>query len=162
MKELTFEKMRYSVPKVRNRFFAVHARFILLCALTCVFIITVALSYITIKAVYRLEPKASFFFFCEVEDIEKTSSHLSKFDDTFNIFLVRYEESLTGSGDDKYNFTDVDEEMEKYNNPNSKVLLVLRTTAGGHVEYTYEKLGFEEGTVLNAAQIEEVIGSVRD
>ena len=60
MKRITSEEMRYKVPKVKNRFIAAHAKFIIACALFAVISIILFASFAYIAESRKLELKRAF------------------------------------------------------------------------------------------------------
>lgn len=140
--KFTMEKMRYAVPKVCNRFFGVHIRFILLCALISVLAITVTLSAVIIGRVQELEPKPAIVFYCEVDDIDAVRSGVEKYGSVFDIAFVAYGDSPKKEDETATN----------------KALMRVYTRIG-YLKRTvdYNEVGLPVGYVLTLAEVERLI-----
>lgn len=166
------ESMRYRVPKTANRFWQVHARFILLCLLAAVMAITVALSYFTIRTAQSLSPRAIFLFFCSVEDPAAAERSLRKYDVTFDVFLVRYDERFARAEEDEaypekpYDFSSLGSDVENsylgsFNWDSEKTAVVYINESGTENVITYQTLE-EQMTIgkegeMTLAEIEQTI-----
>ncbi len=93
MKKISTEQMRYSVPKVKNRFLQVHGKLIALCAVICLLAITVSLCFVTVRQAYTLEPKNNLIFYGTVENEEEARALIRKYFDRIHIVLFMYEDN---------------------------------------------------------------------
>ena len=119
MKHVNEESMRYRVPGAANRFWQVHARFIIICLTAAFMAITVVLSFFTIRKVQTLFAKPLFLFFCAVDDPAAAQAALHKYDITLDIYLVRYNDQFLRAEDDDaypakiYDFSSLGEDVEQ-------------------------------------------------
>ncbi|MCM1220939.1 MAG: hypothetical protein NC548_41280 [Lachnospiraceae bacterium] len=160
---LTIEEMRYKVPKVCNRFWQVHTRFILSCfVITCVAIL-ISLSVVTVKGIQRLAPNPTIVFFCTIEEYDSVSNELKKYQESIDLFFVEYDHRFDSSSESKtlYDFTELGGDMSNYNNPDKSVLCVaLKATQSFLRQYTYESFDLENGADATQEIVEQIVKEV--
>ena len=157
----TIETMRYKVPKVKNRFLQTHLKLIVICAVVAAVLIMLAFSYVIIYQSYVLRPKATILLFCEVANLDEAQSQLSKYDDLFNGYLVRYEADFNDEG--AYDLSEFGSSIaEKYATPNATLLAVMITPSGITTkEFTFKDAELSTGATLDTAMLDELIALIR-
>lgn len=162
-KKISCEKMRYCVPKLFNRFWQVHAKFIFACALCAVTAIVLALSYSVIRTERSLEPRRVCVFFCETAIQAEYKSGLEKFEPFTDVYFVAYDEDFKPQDentDKKYDFSRISALTSFENPPQDVLLIVLLPTLSIDEVYKYADFGFEDGAALSLKDVENVLSGV--
>lgn len=166
---ISSEEMRYKVPGVCNRFWQVHARFIVLSALLCAVTIILACSYILVQGLRKMEPKMSFIFFCTVEDSEQVQRVVDKYASTVDVYFAEYDSRFvpkaTAENDeiaDTYDFSFFGTFMEEsYSTPHADMMfVVLQPDLSEGLAYLYKEFDYASGDTLRTDDIDRIIGEV--
>ncbi len=160
MKRITSEEMRYKVPKVKNRFIAAHAKFIIACALFAVISIILFASFAYIAESRKLEPKRAFVFTCDVQDIDACNKVADKFTQTAEIYFAKYDEQFAYNNEKcSFDFSCVCNTEFKIEIDENTALVLFKNNRSSYYDYTFEKLELSNGA-LSAEQVEQIVREI--